>query len=120
MEALKVENLHKYFELNRKFAVQAVNGVSFIIRKNETLGLVGESGSGKTTVGRSITRLIEPTSGDIYLEGKNITYLSLKAFRKLRSRIQIVFQDPYDSLNPRIVVKDLIEDPLIVQGKFTK
>ncbi|MEM1564181.1 MAG: ATP-binding cassette domain-containing protein, partial [Candidatus Bathyarchaeia archaeon] len=93
--------------------IRAVDGVSFNIYEKETLGVVGESGCGKTTLGRTILRLIEPTEGIIIFNGKNITKLSKKELRSLRKDMQIVFQDPYWSLNPTMLVKDIIAEPIM-------
>jgi len=92
--------------------VQAVNGVSFDVLEGQTLGLVGESGSGKTTVGRCILRLTEPTRGTVLFKNKNITRMSQKAFRLLRPQMQMIFQDPYDSLDPRMTVEQIMGEPL--------
>ena len=97
-------------------SVRAVNGVSLTVGRRETLGLVGESGSGKTTLGRTILRLVEPTDGRIFLEGRDITELSARALRPLRRRMQMVFQNPYASLNPRRRVGRIIRQPLAVHG----
>lgn len=118
MEMLKVENLYKCFPIKSGLAVNAVNGVNFSIAAGETLGLVGESGCGKTTVGKCSVRLIEPTRGKVILMGKDVTRLSQREFRKFRPKVQIVFQEPYEALNPRKVVRQIIEDPLIVEGKL--
>jgi len=115
----RVENLHKRFTLKKKkLFVCAVNGVSFSIAKGETLGLVGESGCGKTTIGRCITRLIKPTEGKIIFKGIDIVNLPEEKVSKMRSKIQIVFQEPYDSLNPRKVVRQILENPLIVERRL--
>ena len=97
-------------------SVRAVDGVSLTVGRRETLGLVGESGSGKTTLGRTILRLVEPTDGRIFLEGRDITELSARALRPLRRRMQMVFQNPYASLNPRRRVGRIIRQPLAVHG----
>ncbi len=122
-ELLKVTNLVKNFELRvdkgarrRKRTVQAVTNVSFSVAKGQTLGLVGESGSGKTTVGRCILRLIEPTSGSVEFEGQELGSLKFEEMRALRRKMQIVFQDPFASLDPKMTVGASISEPLIVQG----
>jgi len=125
---LDVRNLTKYFPVKTGFFktvltkkqlfVHAVENVSFNIAKGEVFGLVGESGSGKTTVGRTILRLIEPTAGNVFYEGREITSLSFEDMRSLRKELQIVFQDPYESLNPRMNVLTLISEPLRIQGHF--
>ncbi|NLJ73572.1 MAG: dipeptide ABC transporter ATP-binding protein [Firmicutes bacterium] len=125
---LEVKDLVKHFPIRQGIifsrqvgAVQAVDGVSFTVNKGETLGLVGESGCGKTTTGRLILRLLEPTSGEIYFDGKNIPELPKDEMRELRKDLQIIFQDPYGSLNPRMTVGDIIGEPLhihkIARGK---
>jgi oligopeptide/dipeptide ABC transporter ATP-binding protein len=111
-----VEGLVKRFYLKGQNYVGAINGISFEIARGETLGLVGESGSGKTTVGRCLLRLIEPTSGRIRFEGSDITRLTKRELKPLRSRLQIVFQDPFASLNPRRTVRQTVEEPLALQG----
>jgi oligopeptide/dipeptide ABC transporter ATP-binding protein len=121
---LEVKNLKKYFPIKAgiwkvKGYIRAVDGISFFVREGETLGLVGESGCGKTTVGRCILRLIEPTTGEIYFDGQNIMKLNEKDMRKYRRYMQIVFQDPFASLNPRKKIIDLVAEPLVVHG-FSK
>lgn len=109
---VSVRNLRKYFPAGRRAVVHAVNDVSFDIREGGTLALVGESGSGKTTVGRCLARLLEPTRGEIYFNGQSLFSLSDRAFRALRSQIQVVFQDPFESLNPRMTVQQMLAEPL--------
>ncbi|MBP8273864.1 MAG: ABC transporter ATP-binding protein [Acidobacteria bacterium] len=115
---LQVEHLVKEFSrggfLRRGPGVRAVDDVSFAINKGETFGLVGESGSGKTTTGRCILRLIEPTSGQVTFDGRDVLGLGASDLRSARRNFQIVFQDPYSSLNPRMRVGDIVEEPLII------
>jgi len=116
-ELLRVEHLKKYFE-TRRGTLSAVDDVSFSINEGETLGVVGESGCGKSTLGRAILRLHEPTSGKIFFNGENILSYDKIKMKKLRSSMQIIFQDPYSSLNPRMTVSQAIAAPLIIQGIF--
>ncbi|MBD8004632.1 ABC transporter ATP-binding protein [Bacillus norwichensis] len=119
---LEVEGLRKSFPIQGGIfgkqvgEVKAVDDVSFFIKRGETLGLVGESGCGKSTTGKALLRLLEPTEGKIYFEGKDITNLSKKEMRRLRREMQMVFQDPFASLNPRHKVEKILEEPLIVHG----
>ncbi len=119
---LKVENLRTWYPLRKGVFgrtydyIKSVDDVSFDVYPGETLGLVGESGCGKTTLGRSILRLVEPTSGKVIFEGRDITNLNNKELREYRKQAQIVFQDPYSSLNPRICVGDSIAEPMLVHG----
>jgi oligopeptide/dipeptide ABC transporter ATP-binding protein len=113
---VEIQHLKKYFPAAHGQRVRAVDDVSFHIHRGETLGLVGESGCGKTTVGRCLLRLIEPTSGAIKFDQQDLLDLSKSEMRALRRRMQIVFQDPYSSLNPRMKVGDIIAEPLIVHG----
>ncbi len=118
MPLVEVRNLKKYFHvkglLRVKGYVKAVNGVSFNIERGTTLGLVGESGSGKTTVGKLILRLLEPTSGSVYYDGRDIFKLKGKELKEFRRKAQMVFQDPYSSLNPRMTVFQIIMEPVKV------
>ena len=120
IDLLKVENLKVYFPVKKSFTgkilkeFRAVDDVSFSVKKGEILGLVGESGCGKTTLGRALIRLIEPTSGSIYLNKKNIANIPNEELRRMRKDIQIIFQDPYGSLNPRITIGQAINEPMKV------
>ena len=110
---LDVRNLKKYFKTPRG-PLHAVDDVSFTIERGKVLGVVGESGCGKSTLGRTILRLIEPTSGQVFFDGKDITALSTKEMTALRKDMQLIFQDPYASLDPRMSVSNLIREPLII------
>lgn len=112
---VQVKNLKKYFE-TRKGPLHAVDDVSFDIEKGETLGLVGESGCGKSTTGRAAIRLLEPSGGQVIIDGQDILLPSRREVKALRSKMQMVFQDPYSSLNPRLCVADLIAEPLDVKN----
>lgn len=120
MKLIEVENLKKYFTLTtpvldlEKAKVKAVNGVSFSINKGETFGLVGESGSGKTTVGKLILRLIKPDDGKIYLEGQDINLIKDREFRRLRRDLQVIFQNPYASLDSKMTIQDILTQPLTI------
>jgi oligopeptide/dipeptide ABC transporter ATP-binding protein len=118
---LRVENLVKHFPIRySRSVVHAVNGVSFEVSAGKTLALVGESGSGKTTVGRCILKLLEVTSGQITFEDVDLVSTSQREFRQHRSRFQMVFQEPYGSLNPRMNVQQIIEENLILVGKLDR
>lgn len=112
---LEVKSLKKYFETGQG-TLKAVDDISFSIEKGKTLGIVGESGCGKSTAGRTILRLIEPTSGKIIFKGKDITNLENKEMRKLRKSMQIIFQDPFSSLNPRMTVSKIISEPIVINN----
>lgn len=116
---IEVQNLKKYFTTPRGL-LHAVDDVTFTIEKGKTLGVVGESGCGKSTLGRTIIHLHESTSGDVFLEGKSVTKLSGKELKSAREQMQIIFQDPYSSLDPRKTADQTIREPLIVSKKYTK
>ena len=125
MPLLEVRHLSKEFSRKKGFfgkgaVVRAVDDVSFSIEKGETFGLVGESGSGKTTTGRCILRLIEPSGGEVLFDGRDVLKLSRGDLRRARRDMQIVFQDPYSSLNPRMRVSDIVEEPLIIHKLGSK
>jgi len=120
---LEVTDLKMHFPVGSGFLsrkptgyVKAVDGVSFTVKRGETLGLVGESGCGKTTTGRCILQLYKPTAGKVKFEGQELTELSTKAMRAMRREMQVIFQDPYSSLNPRMTAGNIIGEPLIVHG----
>jgi len=123
---IQVQDLVKYFPLKvgffaslvsrRELFVRAVDKISFDVKKGEIFGLAGESGSGKTTTGRLLVKLTEPTNGKIYFHGKDITMLSEDQFKPFRRKLQIIFQDPYESLNPRMTVRSIVSEPVRVQG----
>ncbi|KMK75343.1 hypothetical protein AB990_15995 [Alkalihalobacillus pseudalcaliphilus] len=125
---LNVQHLKKYYQIRGAFGrlspvkgeVKAVDDISFQLEKGETYGLVGESGSGKTTTGRALLRLIDPSSGHVLYEGKDIANLSQEELRKIRKDMQMVFQDPFSSLNPRKRIGQILEEPLKIHGIGTK
>ncbi len=124
---LRVQDLHKHFPVRSGILIErtidhvkAVDGVSFEIAEGETLGLVGESGSGKSTTGYCVLQLLKPTSGSIVFEGSELTRLGREQMRRMRRELQIVFQDPYSSLDPRMTVGDIVAEPLVVHGIGTK
>lgn len=125
-ELLKVEKLKKYFPVKSGVFstvtnfVKAVDGVDLNIHEGETVGLVGESGCGKTTLGKTILKLLEPTDGEIYFEDKDITHLSPAKMRPFRREMQIVFQDPYGSLNPRMKVESIVSEGLVIHETLSK
>lgn len=122
---LRAENIVKSFPVHgglfsREIAsVKAVQGISFELKKGETLGLVGESGCGKSTLGRALIKLIQPTSGKIFFKNQDITGFKGEQLRELRKSMQIIFQDPYASLNPRMTIGSIIEEPLIIHNLYT-
>jgi oligopeptide transport system ATP-binding protein len=124
-ELIRVEGLKKYFDISHSFlsrdkkVVKAVDGVSFHINKGETLGIVGESGCGKSTMGRLLLRLIEPSEGKIFFQGKELTSLKGKELKRERKDFQMVFQDPHASLNPRMTIREIIEEPIETHGLYS-
>lgn len=118
---VQVENLVKHFAVaGSKKPLQAVSGVSFAIERAQTMGIVGESGSGKTTIGRCVLRLIEPTGGRILIDGKDLSALSKDGLRNMRPQIQLVFQEPFDSLDPQKSVSEIIAEPLRLHTRLSK
>ncbi|AEJ20161.1 ABC transporter ATP-binding protein [Gracilinema caldarium] len=122
---LKVENLQKHFWPHQTFTqaltgqkkqrlIRAVDGISFSIARGEIFGLIGESGSGKTTTGKLIMKLLEPTGGSIWFDGQDVTHLGKKETGTYRTKVQMIFQDPYASMNPRFKIKDVLEEPLLI------
>ena len=114
---LEVKHLKKYFKTGRGM-LHAVDDINFTLAKGETLGVVGESGCGKSTLGRTILRLHEPTDGKVIFDGKDVTACSKQEMKKLREDMQIIFQDPFASINPRMTVSQTIAEPLLIQGKY--
>ncbi|MDG3087965.1 ATP-binding cassette domain-containing protein [Vibrio hannami] len=124
-EVVRIENLKLYFTsgggvFRKGYTVKAVDGVSFHVNRGETLGLVGESGCGKSTLGRTLLKLYEPTEGQIFFEGKDITELTTKEMRPLRKEMQIIFQDPLESLNQRHTIGMILEEPFEIHNIGTK
>ena len=116
---IEVQNLKKYFETPRG-TLHAVDDVSFKIEQATTMGVVGESGCGKYTLGRTIIHLLDSTSGKILFDGRDVTNVSGQELKKLRENMQIIFQDPFSSLNPRMTIKETISEPLLLSGKFSR
>lgn len=116
---IEARNLKKYFDTSSG-KVHAVDDVSFTIKEGTTMGVVGESGCGKSTLGRTMIHLLESTGGQIFFKGEDITKVHKKKLRELREKMQIIFQDPYSSLNPRMTVFDTVREPLIRTGKYSK
>lgn len=115
---LEIQNLKKYFDLGKNRVLKAVNDVTFHVNKGETFGLVGESGCGKSTIGRTIIGLYNKTEGDVLFNGENVHDLSEKELFKLRQKMQMIFQDPYASLNPRSTVREVISEPMEVHKLY--
>ena len=116
---IEVKHLKKYFD-TPKGTLHAVDDVSFRIEKGKTMGVVGESGCGKSTLGRTIIHLLESTDGQILMNGEDITHVSKREMHRINEKLQIVFQDPYSSLNPRQTVEDVIREPLMLSKKYTR
>lgn len=122
---LEVENLKKWFPVRRNLKemlkgeqnwVKAVDGISFKIKKGEIFGLIGESGCGKSTTGKLLMKLIEPTDGKIIFKGEDVTYLEKEEIKKYKEKVQMIFQDPYASLNPRFKIRDVLTEPLVIHN----
>ncbi len=118
-DLIEIKNLKKYFSSARGM-VHAVDDVTFSIAEGSTMGLVGESGCGKSTLGRTLVHLLESTDGQIFFRGQDVTHLNKKQLNALREDMQMIFQDPFSSLNPRLTVKDTIQEPLYLSGKYRR
>ena len=116
---VEVKNLKKYFETPRGM-LHAVDDVSFSIEKGKTMGIVGESGCGKSTLGRTMIHLLDSTDGSIYFNGEDITKVNRRKLKQIRENMQIIFQDPFSSLNPRMTIEQTITEPLIISGRYSK
>ena len=116
---IEVKHLKKYFNTPAG-KLHAVDDVSFSIEKGKTIGVVGESGCGKSTLGRTIIHLLESTDGQIFLDGEDITKLNRHQLKKAREKMQIIFQDPFSSLNPRMTVEEIVREPLVLSKRFSK
>lgn len=114
---IEIKELTKYYD-SAYGKNHAVDGVSFQIGKGRTMGVVGESGCGKSTLGRTIIRLTDPTSGQIFLNGEDVTFVQKKKLKKVREKMQIIFQDPYSSLNPRLSVESIVSEPLVISKRY--
>lgn len=116
-ELLRVSHLKKYFQ-TYKGNLHAVDDVSFVLEEGKTLGVVGESGCGKSTLGRTVLRLLEPTSGEVIFDGQDVCQCKARELKHLRTKMQMIFQDPYASLNPRMTISEAIAEPLLIQGVY--